>query len=357
MSKRTVKIVSITGLVLIILAALIIPKIELSGNSEDVAAAGPGTSASLPVRASIAKDTLWNETIDLTGNIIANEIVELRSEIAGKVSTINFEEGQRVQKGRLLVKIRNEEVQAELQKLRYQIKLAEDREYRQEQLLERGGISEQTFEQAQTETNTLKAEVARLTALLDKSSIRAPFAGVIGLRHVSPGSYISPNTLIATLVDADPVKIDFSIPEKYAASVNLGDKIKFSVPGSETQHEGEVYAMDPQISRETRTLQLRARADNPDNKLLPGGFANVELVLGKIENAVFIPSHALISEIDGQKVFLYKNGKVAKVDIQTGIRTAENIQVTSGIKNGDTIITTGLLQIRPGVEVKISELR
>ncbi len=201
--------------------------------------------------------------------------------------------------------------------------------------------------------NVLRSEVSLIKAQIDKTEIRAPFDGRVGLKYVSDGSYISPTTRIASLQSIDPIKIDFSIPERYAAKVEEGDEIRFTVQGTDEEFIGEIYAIEPKIDSETRTLQMRARSDNEDQLLKPGAFADLELNLETIQDARMIPTIALVPELQGQKVYLYREGEVVEQSVQTGIRTESMVQITDGVSFGDTILTTGLLQVRPGMQVQI----
>ncbi len=288
--------------------------------------------------------------------MLANEEVELKSEVSGRVTKILFKEGGFVKKGDLLVKINDSELQAQLEKAKYVLKLSEEKEYRQRNLLKREAISQEEYDSALNELNVNKAQVDLIKAQIDKTEIVAPFSGKIGLRHISIGSYITPTTIIASLQNIDPIKIEFSIPEKYAGSVEVGDKVNFNIVGSEETFTGKVYAIEPKIDNVTRTLSIRALCSNTSGKLLPGGYADVKLILKDISNALMVPTEAIIPILKGQKLFLYKNGVVTDPIVQTGIRTDTTVQITDGLAPYDTVITSGILQLRPGAPVKISKL-
>ncbi|MDW8466642.1 MAG: efflux RND transporter periplasmic adaptor subunit [Chloroherpetonaceae bacterium] len=196
-----------------------------------------------------------------------------------------------------------------------------------------------------------------IKAQIDKTEVRAPFNGVVGLRYVSVGSYISPTTRIASIQNICPLKLDFSIPEKYATLVRKGDKVLFRVQGIDKVLEGQVYAIEPKIDPATRTLPIRAIYPNSDRRILPGAFAEVELLLQNADSAVMIPSEALVPELKGQKVFVAKQGKAVAKSVEIGLRTDREIQVTSGLSDGDTVITTGILQLRPGMAVQFVEFQ
>lgn len=342
----------------VILVALAWPKLPIgeqdSGAAAPMAAAGGGDL--LRVRAHIIEPETLSDRIYVTGNLLANEEVVLSSETSDKITDIFFEEGRVVSEGDLLVKINDRELQARLRQVQYRLRLAEDREGRQQQILERGGISQEEYEATLNELNVLRAEEELIEAEIAETEVRAPFDGVVGLRYVSEGSYISPSTRIATLQDVSAVKLDFAIPERYANRISIGSPIFFSVTGVEGQFDGRVYAFEPRIEAGTRTLRVRARTANPNRQLLPGAFANVELVFERIEDALTVPTIAVIPELGGKKVFVYENGKAMVRQVETGIRSENRIQIVHGLNPQDTVITTGIQQLRPGLPVTLADL-
>lgn len=353
--NSTAKKVLIAVIVLACLAFFFLP--DLLDNEAAEAQPIPMRSDSkLPVDGMVVSNASLEDNLRVTGSLIANESVVLQSEVAGIVERIYFKEGQRVKKGDLLVQLDNDEIVAEIRKLEYTKKLNEDIEYRQKQLLEREAISQEEYETALTSLNTILADLQLKQVQIAKRQIRAPFSGIIGLRGISEGSYISSSNNIATLYSINPIKIEFAVPGKYAPEVNVGDKMKFTVDGFEKEFQGEIYAIEPQIDPETRTLQLRGISDNKEGKLLPGQFVKIELTLETYEDALMVPTQAIIPELNGKKVFIYKNGQVTSTSVETGIRTSEEIQVVSGLSPGDTLITTGTLQLRPGVDIDLQIL-
>ncbi len=295
------------------------------------------------------------ERLATTGTLRANEEVDIVSEISGKISAIHFDEGSRVAPGQLLLKIDDSELLAERQRALYRVELAERAEARQKQLLEDGVISSESYDVALGELNVLRAELQLIEAQLVKTEIRAPFGGVIGLRWVSPGSYLSSQTRIAALNDLDPVKLDFMVPEKYSALMKVGDEISFAVEGFERRFPGSIYAVEPSIDAATRSLRVRARCPNSDGALVPGGFANVDLVLRSVADALTVPSIAVIPELGGKKVFVCEDGTAQPRSVETGIRSETAVQITSGLAEGELVIISGLLQLQPGLAVEIEE--
>jgi membrane fusion protein (multidrug efflux system) len=348
------RILIVTG-ILIVLGLLAYPKIQSYNTSSNAPAASTGNEA-ISVDLFVVQPDTIEDNIFTTGTLIANEEVELASESSGLIEDIYLKEGQPVEKGQLLIKINDSELKAQLNRAEFRLNLAEDREKRQTQLLDKGGISQEEYDATLNEVNVLRAEVALIEAQIAKTEIRAPFSGNVGLKYVSDGSYITPNTRIATLQDIDPIKIDFSIPERYAGMLEVGNKVAFTVSGMEKTLIANVYAKEPRINTETRSLQVRATSNNKDGRLLPGAFADLELTLSTIDNALMVPSIALVPELQGQKVYVLRNGKVQPQSVQTGLRNATKVQITEGISAGDSVLTTGLLQVRPGASVTIESI-
>ena len=344
--NKTVRGILSGVLILVVVAALAWPKIKQFNST---AAAPPPSNAQRPVsvEATVVQASTLLDRIEITGTLRANEEVELRSETAGKITGIYFQEGERVSKGALLVKINDSELQAELRKAEYRLVLAENREKREKQILDKGGISMEEYETTLNEVNVLRADVDLIKAQIEKTRVRAPFDGTIGLRQVSEGSFLSTASTIASIQDVDPVKVDFSIPERYAQRVRPGDEILFSVEGLSEAQRGVVYAVEPEIDANTRTLLIRARCPNPDMKLLPGAFADIDLIFEEIDDALTVPAIAIMPELGGKKVYVLENGKAVLRDVETGIRTDERVQVTSGLLPQDTVIVTGLQLVRP----------
>ncbi len=339
---------------LAVLAVLAAPKlIQLRRTS---APATAPTENTLRVRAYRVIPILLTERLTTTGTVRANEEVEIVSEISGKISDIYFKEGSRVTVGQLLLKIDDSELAAERQRALYRVALAERAEARQRQLLEDGVISSENYDVAFGELNVLRAELQLIEAQLLKTEIRAPFSGVIGLRWVSPGSYLSSQTRIASLNELDPIKLDFAVPEKYSALMKVGDGISFEVEGFNRNFPGTIYAVEPSIDASTRSLRVRARCPNSDGALIPGAFANVDLVLRSIPDALTVPSIAVIPELGGKKVFVYEDGAAQPRSVETGIRSETAVQITSGLDEGDLVITSGILQMQPGLEIEIEEV-
>ena len=341
---------------MLILILIFLPKILSSGDSGQAMQNLERMNTEVPVTAHIVSYEKLSNNVFTTGSILANEEVELRSEISGKIVEILFREGAFVSKGDLLVKINDSDLQAELRKAASKVKLIEDREARQRQLAQNQMISQEDYESTLNDLEASKAEYDLIKSRIDKTEIRAPFSGVVGLREVSEGSFVTSTTNIARLQNLSNLKVDFAIPQKYAAQVKIGDEISFKLSGSEFQYKAKIFAIEPKIDPSTRTLKLRAICTATYKNLFPGAFVNAALDLKETDQAILIPSVAIVPELKGQLVYLYKGGTVMPQKVEIGLREDKQVQITSGLTAGDTVVTSGILQMRPGIKVKITEL-
>lgn len=353
--KKNFKTIIISVVILAVILILALPKII---SSEDVTTGNDQAGRvnnTTQVKAHVVDTESMSNKVYATGTILANEEVELRSEVAGKITEILFKEGSYVKKGDLLVKINDADLQAQLKKAESKLKLSEEKEYRQKQLRNSNLISQEEYDNTVGELNVNKADYDLIKAQIDKTEIRAPFDGVVGLRSVSEGSYVTTSTVIARLQNLNNLKIDFSIPERYSSSVKIGDELQFKVSGSNNLFTAKIYAIEPKIDPGTRTIQLRAICNSNNRELVAGAFANVELNLAKINEAILVPSVSIVPGLKGQSVYLYKEGVVVSKPVDIGVREEKRVQITSGLSKGDTVITSGILLIRPGAKVIISE--
>ena len=351
--NKNIKKILIAITILIVLAIVFLPKILSSTKSGAIMPIGRPDMV-VPVKAHIVSLETLSNSVYTTGTILANEEVELRSEISGKIIKILFKEGSYVNKGDLLIKINDADLQAQLRRAESKVKLSKEKESRQKQLRDGNLISQEEYDNTVGELNVNQADYDLIKAQIDKTEIRAPFSGVVGLRSVSEGSYVTTNTVMARLQNFNSIKVDFSIPEKYSASVKTGDELEFKISGSNRLFQAKVYAIEPKINPGTRTLQIRAICNSSYKELIPGAFANVELNLKQIADAILIPTVSIVPELKGQKVFLYKNGIVNAQNVEIGIREETRVQIISGLQKGDTVITSGILQVKPKSKVKIS---
>lgn len=331
---------------------LALPKLNGSADEEDT----EEEEAPMAVDATVTRPSTVTNRLRATGTLRADESVELISETSGKITEIRFEEGRRVEKGDLLVKINDAELRAEKKRLSHELELAETQVRRQKQLLEEEAISQERYDETANEAEVLRAQLERVEAQIEKTEVRAPFSGTVGLRRVSEGSYLSPQTVVTTLQRLDPIKVDFSVPEKYSGQVRVGQPIAFSVRGSDRRVEGRVYATETAVDSETRTLRLRARSANSTGRLRPGMFADVTLTLGETDDALVVPTVSVVPTIDGQRVFVVEGGQAQPRNVTLGVRTDSTVQVTDGLSVRDTVITSGIQDLRAGLPVRIGAL-
>lgn len=323
---------------------------------ESPVAQGSGRSALSVQGIVIGQQPLSFALDNIQATITADEEVDLAFETPGKIIGIYFREDTGVTKGELLAKINDAPLQAQLKKLEAQVKLSEDRLYRQSELLERDAVSREAYEQAQTELAMLQADIDLVKANIAQTELRAPFDGVIGFRNVSEGAYVSPTVAVASLSKIVPLKLDFSVPEKYVDAVRQGTKVGFTVEGFNQTFGAEVYAVSSEVDLATRQLDVKALYPNYKAQLMPGRSAAVSITLYDSANAIVVPAEAVIKEMGIDKVYVYRGGVAEPVTIEPGQRTDARVEVITGLMPGDTLITTGTLQLRQGLPVKLENL-
>ena len=309
------------------------------------------TQSAIEVDYIVAQETPMDYIIEIPGTIMPSEMVELFSEIPGRIVTINFKEGQRVRKGELLFKIDSELLEAQLNQLKVDLELAQKDEQRKKNLLASKAISLEEYEQVQSRYYSLQAQIAYVRVQISKASIIAPFSGKLGLRHVSEGAYVTPATKLISIAQDDKVKIEFSIAERYANRVQPGSRITLKTANDTTMYTALVYAYEPSVDQGTRMLTVRAETEGQSN-LFPGSYVAITYNLGKDPHSIMIPATALVPILKGQKIWLIKDGKAKSVMVEPGIRTHKDVQVWGEINVGDTVVLSGLLGMREGIDVK-----
>lgn len=314
----------------------------------------PGGQGQLPVTGQIAKPSYLTNGIRSAGSLIANEEVDIVSKVSGKVTAVYFKEGTRVKKGDLLVKIYDDDLQAQLRRSEIQEKMLSEKLERQRVLLSKDAVSREAFDQLQTDYNVILADINLLKVRIAETEVRAPFDGVIGFRYVSEGTYVTPQVKIAHLVDQSVLKLDFAVSEKHVSEDLMNKKISFETEGYPDEFFATVYAVDYRIDETTRTIGLRARFDNRAGKLVPGMFASLTLITDEKANALQVPTEAIVPEMNEKKLWVVRNGRADLVPVVTGARTASMIEVLSGLSAGDTVLTTGLMQLRPNMAVRVN---
>lgn len=285
---------------------------------------------------------------------MANEEVDIVSKVSGKVTGVFFREGTVVRKGDLLVKIYDDDLQAQLKRSEIQEKMLSEKLERQRVLLSKDAVSREAFDQLQTDYNVILADINLLKVRIAETEVRAPFNGTIGFRYVSEGTYVQPSVKIAHLTDPSMLKLEFAIPEKYVSENLMGKRVSFYTQGYNDEFFATVYAIDHQIDEQTRTIGVRARYDNSDRRLMPGMFADLTLITNEKLNAIQVPTQAVVPEMNEKRLWLARMGKAVLVPVVTGTRTESMIEVTSGISIGDTVITSGLMQLRQGMPVRVN---
>jgi membrane fusion protein, multidrug efflux system len=309
-----------------------------------------------PVEVFITRSQSVENIFRTPGNLIPAEVIEIRPEISGRVVSLNFNEGTSVKKGQVLVQIDDSELQAELKKFNAQLRIAAENEQRKKELLDFKGISQEEYDQALSELEVLQASVDLTQTQIRKSKIISPFNGRIGLRYISEGAFVQSGSIIATLAQTDLLKIEFSVPEKYAGYIHDELTIQFTVSGREENFTAKIYAFEPVIDEASRTLKVRAISNNLANRLIPGSYADVTLNFERIENAVMIPTQAIIPALNSQNVFVFRSGRMQYTKVSTGIQNDKMIQIKDGLQAGDTIAMTALLALKDNMPVSISKI-
>ncbi|MDB5208793.1 MAG: efflux transporter periplasmic adaptor subunit [Flavisolibacter sp.] len=329
-----------------------------SDKKKQAAQAQKGGSQRPPVRAeamTVSTTTLL-DNIEIPGTIVANETTEIHPEVAGLITGIYFKEGAFVNKGATLFKLNDADLQAQLRKLQVQKKIAGQNESRSEELLKIGGISRQDYETTQLGVSNTSADISIIQTQIAKTVIRAPFSGKVGFRMVSVGAYVSPASIMTTITQTSDLKMDFTVPEKYIPQIKAGQFVNFKVDGTNKNYTGRIVASESNITENTRTMQVRAAVQGDAGGLTPGGFAKVILNFAPDPDAIMIPTQAVIPQARGKKVYIYQGGVAKFVDVETGIRDSATVQVTKGLKVGDTVLLTGLLSLRPEAKVTLSSI-
>lgn len=291
-----------------------------------------------------------------TGSLLPNEEIQILPEISGRITNLSFKEGSRVKKGDVLVTLFNADIKAQIQKTEAHIALQNKIKERQSKLLSIGGISKQDYETTEAQIASLNADIAYARAQLARTVIRAPFDGRIGIRNVSVGAVISPTTVIATLQQGRTLKLDFTMPEQYKAEVTQGKTVQFSVAGSLDTFNAVISAVDPSADATTRVVKARAIVQNDKEKLVAGAFAHVSVQFEHNNAALMIPTQSVIPTTRDKQVAIAFGGKVKMNTIVIGNRTADMVEVVSGLKAGDTVLTTGIMQAKNGMQVKVTKV-
>jgi membrane fusion protein (multidrug efflux system) len=359
--NRRKRIVLVVSIALIALLIVVFPAIRRAVAGGDDAGAGRpvrtqagGGNRTLNVNAMVMGYEKIEDKVVIVGLLYPDEAVDLSFEISGMITDIYFREGSHVKKGDLLAKVNDKPLRAELKKLEVQVPLVEARVVRQERLLGSRAVSEESLEAVKTELETLRADMEIVRARLAQTELRAPFDGMIGLRNVSEGTYASPTVVVSRLTKLDPLKLEFSLGEREASLIREGQKVSFI--SDRKEYTATIYAVEPTIERGTLSRRARATVPNPGGVMQPGRSVSTEFNTRDIENALLIPSIAMVAEMGRDVVYVYDGGVARQVEVIKGMRTQSSVHIIEGLNRGDTLITSGVMQLRPGMAVTIDNL-
>ena len=319
-------------------------------------AAGPGGAArAIPTyEAVLAVKKPIERKVEAPGTIMPAENTDIHPEISGRVVGIHFQEGSFVQRGALLVKLFDQDLQAELKKLAVQLQVAEATEKRQSELLAINGTSQQDYDIARLNVSNIKADMEMLRVNISRTQIRAPYAGRIGLRNISLGAYVTPATPITNIAQVSQTKVEFTVPEMYAGAMQSGQIVTLKPSGIDRTYSARIIATENAIAEDTRNLLVRALVQKSDGYLKPGSFVQASIHIGGEQEAILVPTQAIIPSTRYKTVFISENGKAVSRQIETGVRDSANIEITRGLSAGDTVITTGLLSVKEGMDIKVN---
>ena len=305
----------------------------------------------------MVRPTVLNSSIDVAGSLLPFEETEIHPEVAGKVVMLSIKEGSVVRKGTVLARLFDGDLQAQLHKLDVQLEIAKKTRDRQNELLKIGGISQQDYDLSVLDVSTIQADMQVLQASINKTIIRAPFDGKIGFKNISIGAYVTPTTIVTTIRQINKLKLEFSVPEKYTPKIDLGNVINFSTESSDKKYTAKIVATESGITQDNRSLKVHAIVENTDKNITAGSFAKVNFDMGNDNNAVMIPTECIIPEARDKKVIVYHNGAAQFNTVTTGVRDSARVEILKGINIGDTVITTGLLNIKPESKISISSFK
>lgn len=325
-------------------------------NTKKEEALKPKTAPPAVVDVIVAGTKLLHNTIEVNGSVLANEMLDIHPEVSGRLTYLNLPDGNSVKAGTILAKINDADLQAQLMKSKVQLELAKKTEERLKKLLAINGVNQADYDAALNTVNNIKADIELLKAQIDKTVIKAAFDGELGLRQVSPGAYVTPSTVLATLQQTHKLKIDFTVPDLYSNLIKKGNKLSVLTNQSKKPFQATIIATEPEVNTQTRNLKVRAVIDN--NTVSPGTF--VKVLLNNTDtknNQIVIPTNSIIPDADSKKVFLIKNGKGKYVSIETGLRTAGGVEILNGISVGDTVVVTGVLFVKQNAPVKIRSVK
>jgi membrane fusion protein (multidrug efflux system) len=327
-----------------------------SGKEDAKAADAKKVKPPVKVEAFVVTTKVLAQDIEVPGSLIPAEETELHPEVSGRVTGIYFNEGSYVSQGSPIVKLYDGDLQAQLNKSRVQLKVAQETAARYEALLKISGVSQQEYENFKLSVNNIQADINIIQTSIARTMLRAPFSGKLGLRNISIGAYITPATVISTLRKVSQLKLEFTVPEKYGSGMKPGGNVQFTIDNNENVYAAKIIATENNIAEDSRSLKIRALVDKADTKLIAGSFVKVKINLGENDAALMIPSQAVIPGARIKQVILYNSGIANMVTVTTGTRDSSSVEITSGLKAGDTVLITGLLTTKQGAKVILSKV-
>jgi len=300
----------------------------------------------------IAKKVSFPASVEVNGTALSEEMIELHPEVSGRLTYLNIPDGAKVSQGTVLARVNDADLQAQLQQQKVQLELAAKTEARLRKLLEINGVNQSEYDAALTQLNMINANISVLNAQIDKTIIKAPFSGTLGLRMVSPGAYVSPQTLLGTLNQTDKIKIDFTVPETYRELLSIGVAVEIQSGNNQDKETAVISAIEPQINQDTRNIKVRARMKSPT--VSPGSF--VKVIIDKSSQGIIVPSNSIIPDATSNQVIVVKNKKAVFTNVETGLRNEDAVELISGVNPGDSIIVSGVLFVRANAIVKIGKI-
>lgn len=343
-------------IIVIISCTFLVPGCKQKKEEESGQHKGGGRQNMLSAEAYVVRAQRFQNNYTTSGTLVPNEEIQILPEVAGRVTAITFQEGTKVKKGQVLLQLYNADIKAQIQKSLAQRKLQEKISARQGELLRIGGISQQDYETTIALIQSIDADIAFNQAQLRKTSVVAPFDGRIGIRNVSLGAVITPATVIATLQQTRILKMDFAVPDQYKNEVPNGKRVYFTVTGTLDTFSGVIGAIEPKSDPVTRTIKARALVQNEDHKLVAGSFTHVWIPFDDKKYALLIPSQSVIPTDRDKQVAVVRSGKAKMVTVKTGARTNDNVEIIQGLNEGDTVLTTGIMQVKTNMKVRVTKV-
>jgi membrane fusion protein (multidrug efflux system) len=332
--------------------------IATAGSGVRAPSAGQGSGAGAPATVDVVRvtATTLRDDVNAAGTIRSNEAIVVRPEVAGRITRLNFGDGQAVKKGQVLVEFDSTVNQAEVQQAKAELSIAQANFERNDELARQKFISVRARDESAANVQVLEAKLALAQARLSKLEIKAPFSGIVGMRTVSVGDYVKDGADLVNLEDISSVKVDFRVPEKFTDRVGKGQEFEAIVDAlPDKPFRARVDAIDPQVDSSGRSALLRGRIANPDGKLKPGMFARVRLTLAERKDALIVPEEAIVPQGGKSAVWKIVDGKAVRTEVKTGMRRDAKVEIVEGLKLGDIVVTAGQIRLaRDGAPVRIA---